>query len=268
MIPRKIHYCWLSGEPFPESIQTCMASWKAIMPDYEWVCWDTSRFDVRSVPFVEEACQARKWAFAADFIRLYALYTEGGIYLDTDVIVKQRFDRFLADRFFSSVEYHAHYVNEHHIGDLFHPDGTPKEAQAHIPGICLQAAILGAEQGHPFLQTCMKWYHGKHFRLPGNTYRTQLLAPDIYAQLAVDYGFRYIDEEQCLNEGLHIYPSAVFASTPSNVHVDAVAIHCCAGSWRDKDPLPEKPKGIGKLKQSLAKRFGTLHRWHHSACTY
>jgi mannosyltransferase OCH1-like enzyme len=267
MIPKKIHYCWLSGEPFPENIKSCMASWKAIMPDYEWVCWDTSRFDVRSVPFVEEAYQARKWAFAADYIRLHALYTQGGIYLDADVLVKKRFDVFLADRMFSSLEYHAQYVQQHGILALLHPDGTRKDEQAHVPGICLQAAVLGAEHGHPFLEACMNWYREHHFALSPGQYRMHLLAPDIYAQIAVEYGFRYIDEEQYLKEGMHIYPSAMFASTPSNVQVDAFAIHCCSGSWRDKDPLPEKPKGIGKLKQSIVKRFGTLHRWCHSACT-
>jgi Glycosyltransferase sugar-binding region containing DXD motif len=232
MIPRKIHYCWLSGEPFPESIQSCMASWKAVMPDYEWVRWDESRFDVRSVPFVEEAYQARKWAFAADYIRLHALYEEGGIYLDTDVIVKQRFDRFIADRFFSSVEYHADYVKAHGILDFLHPDGTRRDEEMHVPGICIQAAIFGSEKGHSLLHACMNWYRERHFKLSGNTYFTHMLAPDIYAMVATGYGFKYLDREQMLNEGVRIYPSALFASTPDCAHANTYAIHCCAGSWR------------------------------------
>ena len=92
MIPKKIHYCWLSGDPLPEKIQQCMQTWQRTMPEYELVLWDTNKFDITSIPFVHEAYQQRKWAFAADYIRLYALYTEGGIYLDTDVIVKQKFD--------------------------------------------------------------------------------------------------------------------------------------------------------------------------------
>ena len=44
MIPKKIHYCWLSGDPFPEKIQMCMDSWKKVMPDYEWKLWNTESF--------------------------------------------------------------------------------------------------------------------------------------------------------------------------------------------------------------------------------
>jgi Glycosyltransferase sugar-binding region containing DXD motif len=233
------------------------------MPDYEWVCWDESRFDVRSVPFVEEAYQARKWAFVADYIRLHAIYTEGGIYLDTDVIVKQRFDRFLVDRFFSSVEYHADYVKAHGILDLLHSDGTRKDERAHVPGIGMQAAIMGGEKGHPFLQDCMNWYSDKHFALADNTYLTHLLAPDIYAMVATGYGFKYVDKEHCLREGVRIYPSSLFASTPGRSHVDAYAVHCCTGSWRDCPPVVAKPKGVLKWKQSIAKRLALFRdkRW-------
>ena len=48
-------------------------------------------FDVDSVAFVKEACNLKKWAFACDYIRAYALYHEGGIYLDSDVRVIRPF---------------------------------------------------------------------------------------------------------------------------------------------------------------------------------
>ena len=37
---------------------------------------------------------------------MYALYTQGGIYLDSDVLLLKRFDGFLDNSFFSSMEYH------------------------------------------------------------------------------------------------------------------------------------------------------------------
>jgi mannosyltransferase OCH1-like enzyme len=40
MIPKKIHYCWLSGEAIPQNFQKCIATWKEIMPEYEIICWD------------------------------------------------------------------------------------------------------------------------------------------------------------------------------------------------------------------------------------
>ena len=77
------------------------------MPDYEWKLWSLENFDLASAPqFVRDAVKARKWAFAADYIRMYALYTEGGFYLDSDVKVLKRFDDFLDYQFISSVEHH------------------------------------------------------------------------------------------------------------------------------------------------------------------
>ena len=34
MIPKIIHLCWLSGDPFPKEIQKCIDSWKEHLPDY------------------------------------------------------------------------------------------------------------------------------------------------------------------------------------------------------------------------------------------
>ena len=83
MIPKIIHYCWLSGEPIPWQLQICMASWKKYLPEYEFVMWDTQRFDINSLLWTKQAFEAKKYAFAADYIRLYAVYTYGGIYLDS-----------------------------------------------------------------------------------------------------------------------------------------------------------------------------------------
>ena len=75
MIPKIIHLCWLSGDPYPEEIQKCLDTWKEHLPDYEVWLWDTKRFDISSATWTRQAFEAKKYAFAADYIRLYALYT-------------------------------------------------------------------------------------------------------------------------------------------------------------------------------------------------
>lgn len=95
MIPKIIHYCWLSGDPYPNDIKRCMATWKKKLPDYAFMLWDTKRFDINSSLWVKQAFEAKKYAFAADYIRLYALYHYGGIYLDTDVEVLKSYDSLL-----------------------------------------------------------------------------------------------------------------------------------------------------------------------------
>ena len=37
MIPKIIHYCWLSGDPFPDLINKCIDSWHNILSDYEFM---------------------------------------------------------------------------------------------------------------------------------------------------------------------------------------------------------------------------------------
>ena len=104
MIPKKIHFCWLGGGKYPERVRQCMESWRRALPGYEIVRWDESRFDVNSVPWVREAIERKKYAFAADYIRHYALYHEGGIYLDTDVEVLKPFDDLLDAEMFAVIE--------------------------------------------------------------------------------------------------------------------------------------------------------------------
>lgn len=95
MIPKKIHYCWFGGNPLPELVQNCIASWKKYCPDYEIIEWNESNFDVNFCAYTKEAYEAKKWAFVSDVARLYALVHCGGIYMDTDVEVLKPLDQFL-----------------------------------------------------------------------------------------------------------------------------------------------------------------------------
>ncbi|QDQ01314.1 glycosyl transferase [Lysinibacillus fusiformis] len=95
MIPKKIHYCWFGGNPYPPLVEKCINSWKKNMPDYELVEWNESTFDIESNAFVKEAFEAKKYAFVSDYVRLFALYNLGGIYMDTDVEVIKPLTPFL-----------------------------------------------------------------------------------------------------------------------------------------------------------------------------
>lgn len=87
MIPKKIHYCWFGNGPKPALAQKCIDSWKKYLPEYEIKEWNEANFDLESFPYAKQAYDARKFAFVTDVVRLYAMYTEGGIYMDTDVEV-------------------------------------------------------------------------------------------------------------------------------------------------------------------------------------
>ena len=74
------------------------------MPDYEILEWNESNFDLNCCPYVSEAYERRKFAFVSDYARGHALMLQGGVYLDTDVEVVGRFDRFLSHRSFWGFE--------------------------------------------------------------------------------------------------------------------------------------------------------------------
>lgn len=95
MIPLKIHYCWFGKGEMPELAVKCIESWHKFMPDYEYKLWNEETFDVSVVPYTKEAYEARKFAFVTDYVRLWALYNEGGIYLDTDVEILKPLDDLL-----------------------------------------------------------------------------------------------------------------------------------------------------------------------------
>ena len=200
MIPKIIHFCWLSNNPYPAKIRACMDSWKKIMPDYTIKHWNRKNFDVATAPpYVQEAIKARKWAFAADYIRMYALYTEGGIYLDSDVKVLKPFDEFLHHSFFSSMEYHPTQVEKTGSGRLINTEGQRIDQ-------------------HNFIQ-------------PDGTLSVDILAPYIYARIAEKYGFLYVDKDQDLQGNMKIYRSEIFAGNKHEVTAASYAIHWCAHSW-------------------------------------
>lgn len=104
MIPKVIHYCWFGGKPKPKLAKKCIKSWKKHLPDYVLKEWNEQNFDINSNRYVKEAYEARKYAFVTDYVRLYALFLEGGIYMDTDVEVTASLDEFLHHKAFSGFE--------------------------------------------------------------------------------------------------------------------------------------------------------------------
>jgi hypothetical protein len=94
-IPKTIHYCWFGRKSKPELVEKCIESWKKNLTDYEIIEWNEDNFDIQYCSYVKEAYESGKFAFVSDYVRVHALYTFGGIYLDTDVEVFKPFDDIL-----------------------------------------------------------------------------------------------------------------------------------------------------------------------------
>lgn len=102
-IPKKIHYCWFGPNPYPRLVNECLETWKKNLSGYEICLWNESNSPM-DIPFVKEAYQAKKYAFVADYVRFWALYNFGGIYLDTDMFLVKSLDDLLDNSCFFAWE--------------------------------------------------------------------------------------------------------------------------------------------------------------------
>jgi len=209
------------------------------MPDYELRLWDEDSFDVSSVPFAKEASESKKWAFVADYVRLYALYNEGGIYLDTDVRVFKRFDKFLKYNFFTSHEIHPGNFTVAEQSKLNDND-LPINDSEYIIGLNVLAAVMGGAKGLPFLKDCLDFYGKTHLLgHEGKLACEDLIIGPYISKIAEKYGYRYNSNEQKLDDDMIILRPDVFVGNSSFLTNESYANHICNGSWKERSPFGE-----------------------------
>lgn len=213
MIPKIIHYCWLSDDPVPSSLQRYIQTWREILPDYEFMKWDFNRFPKGKSKWVDQAFENRKYAFAADYIRLYALYNHGGIYLDMDVEVLKSYDPFLS------------------LNTMlcFEANGTT-----------IEAATMGTEVHSRWVKLCLDYYENRSFILPNGNF-DMLPIPQIMKAIFKDnYSIkevRSIEEANLIeNNDMAIFSSDFFspksyADGKVRQTLNTVSIHQFSGTW-------------------------------------
>ena len=235
-IPKVIHYCWLSGEPYPDLVQKCMESWRRYLPDYQLVLWDCEKIKEFKSSWVDSAVAAKKWAFAADYIRLYALYNCGGIYLDCDVEVLKTFDDLLECSYF--------------IGRESHKD-------------VVEAAVMGAESGLDWVKSALDWYDSKVFDV------AQLNNPSI----AIPVILKNVLSKK---SDVAIYPAEFFSPKDNRtgrirITPNTYTIHHFDGNW-----FNDYQREYFRIRVKYSKKYGaligfivaTLYSFIKKVCSY
>lgn len=228
MIPKIIHYCWFGHGKMPELALKCIASWKKHLPDYELCLWNEERFDIHSVPYVEEAYNARKFAFVTDYVRLFALYHVGGIYMDTDVEVLKSLDCFLC-----------------------HPAFSGFEDETHIP-----TGIMASEKGGEWARWQLEYYADRHFLLKDGSYDTTTNVEIIGGRMQKE-GFVLKNGLYNFRDIITIYPRDYFcpkSHETGKIHLtsNTYVIHHFSMSW-----IPWQVKLLVYVKRYMMKIFGT-----------
>lgn len=213
MIPKMIHYCWFGGNPLPESTMKYIRTWKQFLPDYKITEWNETNFDIKSAPaYVQEAYEAKKYAFVSDYVRVQKLLQYGGIYFDTDVEVVRDFEKYL--------EGHSMVMGFEETGRL-------------------STAFFACCEGHPFMEEFEKTYHTRNFLQEDGSMDLTTINVGISRQ-AEKWGIDLSrNAYQEIKNGIVVYPIAYFSAFDiKNWHEspDSVtcAIHHMDASWVDK----------------------------------
>ena len=223
MIPKIIHYCWFGRGEMPELALRCIESWHKNMPDYEYKLWNEDNFDVNSVPYVKEAYDAGKFAFVTDYVRLFALYNEGGIYMDTDVEVIKPYDELLSLSGFTGYE-----------GSKYLPPVT---------------GTMASEPGNVWVEEQLADYNGAHFIQPDGSYDLTNNTTRI-SKIMKNGGFVQDGKKQVYKD-MHIFPVEYFCprQTTGEIFIteNTYCDHHFMGSWANKN---------GSWKQKLKTVIG------------
>lgn len=233
MIPKIIHYCWYGRGEKSAAIKMCIESWKQYCPDYEIREWneDNSLMDIR---WMRDAYKHRKFAFVADYARFYALYHEGGVYMDTDMLLVKPIDEFLSEKCFMGRE------------DRYN----------------VNMAILGAEKGDLFCKQCLDYYDAHVFDMVKPPIITRFITP-----LLEPYGLVEDDTTQHLEKEIVVYKSDYFypihytqefeiQNVMDFCKPDTYGIHLWNKSWTDEFKLFE----AGEYKLAFAEVRTRLRR--------
>jgi mannosyltransferase OCH1-like enzyme len=187
-------------------MKKCIKSWKKYCPDWEIVLWNEDNFDVDSTLWTKQAYEARKYAFVADYVRLKALYEQGGVYLDTDVEIVQPIDRFLDHEAFSGFE----------------------------SGDTVQTGIIGAKKGHPIIASWLEWYTDRSYLVDGKPE----MVPNVsfITDNLMVRGLKMDDRKQVV-DGMVIYPQTWFCplsavSIEKKITADTYVLHYFTSTWR------------------------------------
>lgn len=203
MIPKIIHYCWLSNDPIPKDLKKYMKSWKEKLYDYEFILWDLNRFDLNRSLWVKQAFEAKKYAFAADYIRLYAVYNYGGIYMDMDVEVIKSFNDLLRNDYILGYE----------------------AAKG------LEAGVFGAPKKAPWVKEVLEYYTSKEFALPNGLYNDTPLP--IIMDEVLNAG--YITNKKIVPLPTDFLTAKSYKTGKITITPNTYTIHHFAGSWKSWD---------------------------------
>ena len=227
MIPKIIHYCWLGNNPRSELNKKCLDSWHKVLPEYQIKAWDETNSPLNNT-YCRAAYAQRLWSRLSNYVRLYALYTEGGIYLDTDVEVLKNFEPLLHHKCFVGFQQEEEQVD------------------------WVNNAVIAAQRGHPFIKRCLDLTQ-EIFIETGEFYRSPTVTTNILKEMGLrEYGLQDI-EEVTIYPIEYFYPYPYFGQFSSEcIKESTYCIHHWEATW------VKKPRKNLLLSRIMRKLYGFI----------
>lgn len=202
MIPKVIHYCWFGKSDKPLLVKKCIDSWLRIHPDWEVCEWSENNSPI-DLPYVKNALEAKRYAFASDYVRFYVLYKFGGIYLDTDIELIKSIDPLRNNTVFFGRE-SSEYINP---------------------------AVIGSISGHPFLKimlTILDESKSKNYTAIPEILTATLNEHSVPSLKIVIYNTDYFFPYNPFDSDRNNIKQLMFSDLTNNTY----AIHHWAQSWK------------------------------------
>lgn len=225
MIPKVIHYCWFGRTAIPPQAARLIAGWRNSHPDYRVIEWNEDNFDISCCRYVSEAYERKKFAFVSDYARGAALFSMGGIYLDTDVELVGRLDVLLDSEGFIGFEH----------------------------GNSVATSTMGFCPGHPLMRKYLAQYRDRAFVQADGTLDTTTNVA-VLTRLAMESGLRLDGTPQVIADGVVCLPMQVlspldYVNFADHRDASTVAVHHYQHSWAGAS---------ARLRKLLARGVGTV----------
>lgn len=220
MIPKIIHYSWIGSE-MPEDVEKQIDAWKKILPEWKFMLWTTENWNVKSYKFSQEMYSKKKWAYVTDVLRLDVLNKYGGVYLDTDMVIKKSLNGFLQNKLVLGFQY----------------DNS------------VLTSLIMSEANNPFINLALQMYDDRVLHDIHSELYTQTNNPIITKVLKSKYpDFKLNGQYQELEKEVIIYPKEYFTYRGKDGKGN-FAEHLFMNSWGNGQV------GIRKTVKKLLKFF-------------
>ncbi|NNM08998.1 MAG: hypothetical protein HKO61_07480, partial [Flavobacteriaceae bacterium] len=197
----------------PKSFKRCLESWQKYCPDFTIKEWNEKTAWPYLQPFAHDALRKRRYAFVADAVRTAVLNEQGGIYLDTDMLLLKPIDHLLKYDFFTGYE-------------------VPQRPAY---------GFYGAIPGHPIIKAMAKFYEEERFNqfsppVITHTFKSLVRSDNLGANDKIFppeyfYALTYENKDKDFNEF---------------ITQDSYAVHLWDHSWE-----VDKKEGFGRLVRNF-----------------